>query len=503
MTFKKENNFNQTPLLEVKDFSLSFRQYGYGLREKELAVIHRLDVTIYPGEIVAVVGASGSGKSLLADAILGILPDNAITSGTLNYKGTPLTKKRQQTLRGKELSLIPQSVNALDPLMKTGQQVQTMIKGKKKTRIATQQSVFKNVGLSKQTSQLYPFELSGGMSRRVLVSTAMVSQANLIIADEPTPGLDPQAMQDTLKHMKDLVIEDKGMMFITHDIALALQLADKIAVFNAGETVDHPHVTDFSGYGERLSHPYTKALWKALPQNEFQPVMDKQIDVNGDKKNDTDAVKKGITQTNALEVNGISYHYPDSPWLFKQVDLLIRPGEIVGLFGYSGSGKSTMAEIMAGYKAPLEGRIVIGDQPVTTGNGHPVQLVLQHPEQAINPRWRMRQVEEEVGGFSPALKQALGINEEWLSRWPSELSGGELQRFNLARALSSQHIKYLIADEMSTMLDAITQANIWKTVQTLAKERQIGVLAISHDYALLERVSDRIINFSELIGDTI
>src|SRR5699024_3225264 len=186
MTTEKQSNTNLNPLLEVKDFSLRFRQYGKGLRETELKVIHKFNLTIYPGEIVAIVGASGSGKSLLADAILGILPKNAITGGTLNYKGKPLSEKRQMTLCGKEISLIPQSVTALDPLMKTGKQVQTVVKGKNKQ--AVQETVFQKVGLPKETGHLYPFELSGGMSRRVLVSTAMAASSSLIIADEPTPG---------------------------------------------------------------------------------------------------------------------------------------------------------------------------------------------------------------------------------------------------------------------------------------------------------------------------
>lgn len=267
---KKIKESNQTPLLEVKDFSLTFRHYGKGLRETKMEVIRKLDLTIHQGEIVAVVGASGSGKSLLANAILGVLPENAIINGTLKYNGEPLSQKKQIELRGKEISLIPQSVNALDPLMKTGKQVQTVIKEKHKRTI--QQAIFKKVGLPDKTADRYPFELSGGMARRVLAATAMVSGANLVIADEPTPGLDPEALQETLKHMKQLAADGKGMMFITHDIEVALQLADKIAVFYAGQTVETAHADDFSGKGEKLRHPYTKALWNALPQNDFTPL---------------------------------------------------------------------------------------------------------------------------------------------------------------------------------------------------------------------------------------
>src|SRR5690625_394327 len=132
---KQMSHNTHIPLLEVSDFSLTFRQYEQGWKEAELAVIHKLDVTIYEGEIVAVVGASGSGKSLLADAILGILPQHAQTKGKLNYQGEALTKERQQVLRGKEISLIPQSVHGLNPLMKTGKKVQTKIKDKNKRKI--------------------------------------------------------------------------------------------------------------------------------------------------------------------------------------------------------------------------------------------------------------------------------------------------------------------------------------------------------------------------------
>lgn len=489
MTLEKQSQTNLDPLLEVKDFSLKFRQYGQGLRETELQVIHKFDLTIYPGEIVAVVGASGSGKSLLADAILGILPKNAIIAGSLKYKGRPLSKQRQIALRGKEIALIPQSVISLDPLMKTGKQVQTVIKGRDKEQI--QETVFRKVGLPPGTSELYPFELSGGMSRRILVSTAMAGTSSLIIADEPTPGLDPIALQETIKHMKQLVTKDKGMMFITHDIDVAIKLADKIAVFYEGETVDIVQAEDFSGDGERLTHPYTQALWKALPQNQF--AISSRAEVNFPSVTSPPAPVKRAP----LHVQGISYHYPNAPWLFQNLQLTIEPGEIVGLFGYSGSGKSTMAEIIGGYRTPLEGQVLLGHQPVSSAV-HPVQMVWQHPEKTINPRWRMKKVLQEAGNRDPDLLETLGIKQEWLKRWPSELSGGELQRFSLARALASENIHYLIADEMTTMLDAVTQAQIWHAVIAIAKERQIGVLAISHDHHLLQKISDRMISFTEL-----
>lgn len=202
-----------------------------------------------------------------------------------------------------------------------------------------------------------------------------------------------------------------------------------------------------------------------------------------------------------LKVNGIGYHYPNDPWLFRNINLSICPGEILGLYGLSGAGKTTMAKIVAGYVKPLEGNICV-DGHTYDGTGiHPVQLVWQHPEKAINPKWRMRKMLAEGVGKDDELLTMLGIKREWLNRWPSELSGGELQRFCLARALGRE-TRYLIADEMTTMLDAITQAQIWQTVLKLVKERNLGVLVISHNQHLLHRVSDRILNFNDFVGAT-
>ncbi|WP_081243163.1 ABC transporter ATP-binding protein [Sporosarcina sp. P33] len=481
------------PLLEVKDFNLTFRRLGKGLRETKIEAIRNVNLTIHQGEIVAIVGASGSGKSLLANAILGILPKNAVVEGEMIYKGQALTKKRQEELRGKEISLIPQSVNALDPLMKTGKQVQDAVKGKEKREI--QRAIFKEVCLSETAGGLYPFELSGGMARRVLAATAMISGAELIVADEPTPGLDPKALQETVAQLKQLADGGKSMVFITHDIEVALQIADKIAVFREGRTVEIADVTDFSGKGEKLKHPYTRALWNALPQNEFTSSFSEE---KNKVPNFVPTSQNEIVQTQMLEIQNIGYHYTYGAWLFKDANLTIKPGEVVGLFGYSGSGKSTLAQIISGYKKPLHGQVLLGGKPIPPASVNPVQLVWQHPEQAINPRWRMDKMFKEAEGLDSGLLEVLGIKEEWLHRWPFELSGGELQRFCLARALASKNIRYLIADEMTTMLDAVTQAQIWHSVLMWAKAKKIGLLVVSHDHHLLNQIADRVINFSDL-----
>src|SRR5699024_1936189 len=202
-------------ILEVKNLSVSFRQYTSGLKQKRQQVISNLDVKLEAGKILAVVGASGSGKSLLAHAILGVLPGNARVSGTISYKGEELTQKRQQALRGKEIALVPQSVNYLDPLMRVGKQVRTAVrKGDPKTE---QQAVFQRYQLQPEVADMYSFQLSGGMARRTLLSTAVVSGAEVIIADEPTPGLDPQVMQEALSNFREMANSGCAVLLITHD----------------------------------------------------------------------------------------------------------------------------------------------------------------------------------------------------------------------------------------------------------------------------------------------
>lgn len=263
------------PILSVKDLGISFSQYTKGLRRRELEVITNLDIDLYEGEILAVVGSSGSGKSLLAHAILGILPDNATTEGNIIYKGKTLTLKDKEKLRGREIVFIPQSVNFLDPLMKVSKQVKISIENKEEAN-KRQRKIFNKYGLDKKVDNLYPFELSGGMARKVLLSTALVSDCKVIIADEPTPGLDEKSLNEALKDFRNIADSGRAILMITHDIEAALKIADKIAVFYAGTTLEIANVNDFKGDGKNLRHPYSKALFNALPQNGFKPIKGSQ-----------------------------------------------------------------------------------------------------------------------------------------------------------------------------------------------------------------------------------
>lgn len=256
--------------LAVEDLSVSFRRYDSALEQNDLKVISDLSISLNKGEILAIAGSSGSGKSLLAHAILGLLPENASISGSMRYNGEPLTLKRQKELRGKEIALVPQSIAYLDPLMRIGPQVWGTEKGQ--TIRKAQRKIFRRYSLDSSVERLYPFQLSGGMARRVLVSTAVISNANLIIADEPTPGMQIDQALEALKTFRELADSGKAVILITHDIDLAFRFADKIAVFYAGTTVEVAPSKDFLIGPSALRHPYSKALWNALPQNGFQPI---------------------------------------------------------------------------------------------------------------------------------------------------------------------------------------------------------------------------------------
>lgn len=199
-----------------------------------------------------------------------------------------------------------------------------------------------------------------------------------------------------------------------------------------------------------------------------------------------------------LEARHLSFrHDAHNPWLFKDLNLSLAQGECVGLVGPSGCGKSTLAALLGGYLRPDGGEILLGERPLPKRGFCPVQLIYQTPEQAINPRWKLKRTLAEAGLSDQGLMARLGIEGAWLNRYPRELSGGELQRFCVARALSAD-TQFLLADEISTMLDVITQAQIWEIILTEAKRRGMGLLVITHNGALASQICERIVDFKTL-----
>lgn len=192
----------------------------------------------------------------------------------------------------------------------------------------------------------------------------------------------------------------------------------------------------------------------------------------------------------ALEARHVYFRYGGKPWVLEDCTLKVNRGECLAVFAPSGYGKTTLAMLLAGFLKPVRGQILIEDKPLPEKGICPVQLVCQHPELAVNPRWRLKRVLEESGELREDMLDAFGIERAWLNRFPGELSGGELQRFCVARALQSG-ADYLICDEISTMLDVITQAQIWNVVLTEAAKRNMGVIAITHNQHLAQRIATR------------
>lgn len=193
----------------------------------------------------------------------------------------------------------------------------------------------------------------------------------------------------------------------------------------------------------------------------------------------------------SLVASRIWFGYQKNKPVVQDFNLQVEPGEKVTLFGPSGQGKTTICKLMAGFLTPQKGRVLIDGEPLPRRQARPVQLIWQHPEQSVDPRLKMGESLQEAGDIDERLLEGLGIEHSWLARYPSELSGGEIQRFCIARALRVD-LKYLIADEITTMLDPISQAQIWNFVLEEAQRRNIGILSVSHDQLLVDKIADRV-----------
>lgn len=198
-----------------------------------------------------------------------------------------------------------------------------------------------------------------------------------------------------------------------------------------------------------------------------------------------------------LHANNISFAYNKKRDILKNLSISIPNNKIIGLIGDSGTGKSTLCKIMAGYIQNYTGTVSLDKNLIKTKKHYPVQLIFQHPEKTMNPKWKMKKVLEESWSPTQELRDIFGLKENWLKRWPSELSGGELQRFSILRALNPE-TKFIIADEISTMLDSVTQVQIWDALIDYCKKNKIGILAVSHDKNLLNVVADDIIEFNQI-----
>lgn len=255
-------------MLAVEDLQIRFTRYHGLFQRRELTVLDGIDVEARPGELVAMIGQSGAGKSLFAHAVLGILPANARIDGRIRFEGQPLDPARQRRLRGRRIALVPQAVTWLDPTATAGRQIGwgARAAGRAHGRgvIAEELARF---DLAAGTADLHPHQLSGGMARRVLTAIATVSRADLLIADEPTTGLDPDASRVALTLLRRLADEGRAVIVISHDLSAVLPVADRVAILHGGRTVEIADASAFRNGGP--AHPYSTALRAALPEHGF------------------------------------------------------------------------------------------------------------------------------------------------------------------------------------------------------------------------------------------
>lgn len=267
-------------LLQVGHLSVGFRMYDeseprLSAKQHVVNVIDDLSISVHAGEIVAVVGASGSGKTLLADSVMGLFEPNALVEGEVWFDGELMDAAALAAARGHGISLVPQGVSHLNPLMKVGRQVEGFgfPRGEREARAQRRAELFARYGLAPEVAELYPFELSGGMARRVLLCTALMDDPKVIIADEPTPGLDLDLAVAALDDFRAFADDGGGVMLITHDIELALRVADRVAVFKDGTVVEETAVASFAS-PDLLAHPFSRALWHAMPDHGFEVVVE-------------------------------------------------------------------------------------------------------------------------------------------------------------------------------------------------------------------------------------
>jgi len=255
-------------MLKIRDLSISFRRYNGLLRQQLIPRLSNIRLDVAPGEVVALIGPSGAGKSLIAHAIMGLLPKNCVMKGEIYHNGVVLDRHIIEEKRGREISLLPQQISCLDPTARVGKQISWAAE-RAGTKVNADEQL-RNVGLPPQVGSLYPHQLSGGMAKRILVAQANAAGAPLLIADEPTTGLDPSTRDLVLDRIRKHADQGGAVLLITHDLMPALTRADRIALIRDGQMSCTLPTSAFNGSGDGLTSDYARSLWRALPQNGFE-----------------------------------------------------------------------------------------------------------------------------------------------------------------------------------------------------------------------------------------
>jgi peptide/nickel transport system ATP-binding protein len=470
--------------------------------------VENLSFSVRLGEIVCVVGESGSGKSVTAHCIMGLMPrELRPTAGKILLEGDDLLTKspaQWRCLRGDRMAMISQEpMTALNPVMTVGEQIEEVLTihtglGERERRQRVL-DIMEAVRLPEpeQMIDLYPHQLSGGERQRIMIAAALVLDPVLIVADEPTTALDVTTQAQILALIKDLQRRrGTGVLFITHDFGVVAEVADRVVVMQQGRVVEQGPVEEVL---RRPRADYTRMLIRAVPSLTPRARV---------------AIAVGPV---ALETRGLSKTYMLGGWLGRRrevraardVELVVRRGETLGVFGESGSGKTTVARCIARLIEPSEGAILIDDVDIAkfgTRRLRPtrkrVQIVFQDPYRSLNPRRTVGQsivegpinfgVPRDVAGArARELMGLVGLAPDALSRLPHQFSGGQRQRICIARALAMEP-EILIADEAVSALDVSVQAQVLRLIEDVQSRFDFAMLFITHDLRVAGQVCDRI-----------
>jgi peptide/nickel transport system ATP-binding protein len=463
---------------------------------------------VAPGKVVCLIGESGSGKSVIAQAVMGLLPDSLRpTGGEILLQGEDVlnaSSSRLRELRGTRMAMVFQEpMTALNPVMKCGDQVGEMLQQHTRLSAAERRrqvlEVFGRVHLPDppRIYDSYPHQLSGGQRQRIVIAIALILRPALLICDEPTTALDVTTQAEILRLIREMQ-EDTGtgVLFITHDFGVVADISDDVVVLQLGSQVERgPKEQVLS----RPRHDYTRMLLKAVPR--LEP-----------SRPPVSAQSRAL-----LDAQNIAKEYRTGSWpkrrvvqAASEVSLRLHEGETIGIVGESGSGKSTVARCIAGLIEPTDGTVSLLGQE---GHGskrarlsafrRSVQVVFQDPNRSLNPRRTVGQsiIEGPVNFGVPARKaweraeelmELVRLRADALHRYPSEFSGGQRQRLCIARALACEP-KVLIADEAVSALDVSVQDQILKLLKEIQDRLALGILFITHDLRVASNICDQLI----------
>jgi peptide/nickel transport system ATP-binding protein len=523
-----------TPALEIRNLTVEYPLAEGGV----FTAVEGVSLSIAPGEIHALVGESGAGKTTIGNAAMGLLEaPGRIAAGAISIAGLPLDPTTGRTagiVPGRDIGAIFQDpMTSLNPLFTVESQLCETLRFHlgldRATARARALELLKAVGIPEPERRLrsYPHQLSGGQRQRVVIAAALSCDPKLLVADEPTTALDVSVQAQILALIQKLARErDLGVLLVTHNMGVVAEVADRVTIMYRGKAVESGPVAEVLGAPR---HDYAKSLIGAVPRVDRVlarlPVVGHESPAAAEARGklrsralDRGSARLGTAKGPLLSVENLMVEYRSGGLLpgtggkaFRAVDgisLSIGEGEIFGLVGESGCGKTTVANVIAGLVRPTAGRVLFREQAAATkadsAAKRALQMIFQDPYSSLNPRMRIASILEEpilfyrlaatraeAAADAAQLLQAVGLEESVGERYPFAFSGGQRQRISIARALAAQPT-LMICDEPTSSLDVSVQAQILNLLKDLRDATNLTLLFISHDLAVVRQMCDRL-----------